>query len=167
MKKHAVNVGVKKKLKKNKDKMAVTFGMKSLFYEPTGKEAPIIDEGSLPVRGKYMLVKKDISLEEDMFYISESEKDDRIYNHSGKFNCVLKNGDLFDREESRMDKIKNHPSRTLHLKLPVPAKELAENLEFILVERFKRQSTNCDHGKCSMPEVYLRNHVNGLLLVTS
>uniref|UniRef100_A0AC35U9I1 ACT domain-containing protein n=1 Tax=Rhabditophanes sp. KR3021 TaxID=114890 RepID=A0AC35U9I1_9BILA len=48
----------------------------------------------------------------------------------------------------------------IHLKLPVLTKELAENLEFILVERLKHQITNSDHEKCFMPDVYLLNSMN-------
>uniref|UniRef100_A0AC35TTF7 GIY-YIG domain-containing protein n=1 Tax=Rhabditophanes sp. KR3021 TaxID=114890 RepID=A0AC35TTF7_9BILA len=77
--------------------------------------------------------------EKNVFYVGESEKDNRIYNHFSKFNRALKNGDLFDRKESRMDKIRAHPAEALHLKLPVPTRELAENLEFILVERDRHQ----------------------------
>uniref|UniRef100_A0AC35U2H1 DSPn domain-containing protein n=1 Tax=Rhabditophanes sp. KR3021 TaxID=114890 RepID=A0AC35U2H1_9BILA len=44
--------------------------------------------------------------------------------------------------------------------LPVSSKEVAENLEFILMERYKWQITNCDHGKCSMEETHLPNSIN-------
>uniref|UniRef100_A0AC35UA41 Dynein light chain n=1 Tax=Rhabditophanes sp. KR3021 TaxID=114890 RepID=A0AC35UA41_9BILA len=91
-----VKSNLKKKLKRNKEELAVTFGMRQLSYEATGKEAPIADE---------------------VFFCRKKDPQTSLNNH------VLKNEDLFNRKKAMIDKVQTHPVETVHLKFPVSTKE--------------------------------------------
>uniref|UniRef100_A0AC35TMA9 Protein TSSC4 n=1 Tax=Rhabditophanes sp. KR3021 TaxID=114890 RepID=A0AC35TMA9_9BILA len=135
MGKDSVNGDIKKSLKRSKEEMAVIFGERQMTYEATKKEVPIAKGKSLAV-GRKEVPAKDKPPQPSHLFSFFQRKDD---------SSLTEDEELLRRSRP---------------KLPVPTKELAENLECILVERFKGQGTNCKHGKCSMPNVYLLNSVN-------
>uniref|UniRef100_A0AC35UAX8 Ground-like domain-containing protein n=1 Tax=Rhabditophanes sp. KR3021 TaxID=114890 RepID=A0AC35UAX8_9BILA len=49
--------------------------------------------------------------------------------------------------------------------VPVSSKVITENLEFILMERYKWRITNCNHDKCSMKQTCLLNSINACAIV--
>uniref|UniRef100_A0AC35TJF9 DUF1376 domain-containing protein n=1 Tax=Rhabditophanes sp. KR3021 TaxID=114890 RepID=A0AC35TJF9_9BILA len=79
-------------------------------------------------------------------HIGESEKNDRIEKYYSKYSRKVRNEDLFDRTQDRINQINKAGLERMVVKLPVASKEMAENLEYIWMEKPKWQITNCHHN---------------------
>uniref|UniRef100_A0AC35UHE3 TFIIS N-terminal domain-containing protein n=1 Tax=Rhabditophanes sp. KR3021 TaxID=114890 RepID=A0AC35UHE3_9BILA len=56
-----------------------------------------------------LMLKKLVTKWQDLLHVHVKN----LIQHPQEYNRTLKNGDLFDKKESRMDKIKNHPADTV------------------------------------------------------